>query len=57
MLQYDQHYNSYHRFTCSQCSKSLPSSHLLDLHLMEAHDAFFAAQAEKKPMVGIKSFF
>ncbi|KAI8442446.1 hypothetical protein MSG28_005955, partial [Choristoneura fumiferana] len=28
---------------CSQCKKVLPSPHLLDLHLQEQHDSFFAA--------------
>ncbi|KAL0280623.1 UNVERIFIED_CONTAM: hypothetical protein PYX00_001855 [Menopon gallinae] len=50
VYEYDQHYNSCHRFSCSQCNKYLPSAHLLDLHLMEVHDAYFAALAEKKAM-------
>lgn len=48
---YESHYNSLHRFLCAQCSKNLPSAHLLDLHLSETHDSFFAVQAERKPMV------
>ena len=48
---YENHYNSLHRFLCAQCSKNLPSAHLLDLHLSEKHDSFFAVQAERKPMV------
>ncbi|XP_055302063.1 protein lethal(2)k10201 [Sitodiplosis mosellana] len=47
---YENHYNSLHRFLCAQCSKNLPSAHLLDLHLSEKHDSFFAVQAERKPM-------
>lgn len=31
-------------FTCSQCDAVLYSHHLLDLHLLELHDAFFEAQ-------------
>ena len=31
-------------FTCSQCAAVLYSTHLLELHLAEVHDAFFAAQ-------------
>lgn len=48
---YENHYNSLHRFLCAQCSKNLPSAHLLDLHLSERHDSFFAVQSERKPMV------
>lgn len=48
---YENHYNAFHRYLCSQCRKQLPSAHLLDLHLSERHDSFFAAQAERKPMV------
>lgn len=48
---YDNHYNAQHRYRCSCCQKQLPSAHLLDLHLMEKHDSYFAVQAERKPMV------
>lgn len=48
---YENHYNAFHRYLCSQCRKQLPSAHLLDLHLSEKHDSYFAAQAERKPMV------
>lgn len=48
---YDNHYNAQHRYLCTQCQKHLPSAHLLDLHLSEQHDSFFAVQAERKPMV------
>lgn len=54
VLQFDMHYNSCHRFICCQCKKPLPSAHLLDLHISESHDSFFAAQAERKPMVSEK---
>ncbi|CAD7701939.1 unnamed protein product, partial [Ostreobium quekettii] len=33
---------------CSICHRRLPTEHLLSLHLSEAHDSFFAAQAAKK---------
>jgi len=42
------HYNSVHRHCCSICRKSLPSPHLLELHLQESHDSFFAVMAERK---------
>lgn len=32
---------------CGQCRAVLPSAHLLDLHLSEVHDSFFAAQAAR----------
>jgi len=33
--------------TCSLCRATLASAHLLDIHLMEVHDSFFAAQAAR----------
>lgn len=50
LLSYELHYNSYHRYTCSECKKHLLSPHLLDLHVSETHDSFFMALAERKPM-------
>ncbi|XP_050353027.1 protein lethal(2)k10201 isoform X2 [Nymphalis io] len=49
LLDYENHYNSSHRYKCSQCKKVLPSPHLLDLHIQERHDSFFAVMAVKKP--------
>jgi len=43
------HYNALHRHSCSVCRKSLPSPHLLELHLQEQHDSFFSVLAERKP--------
>lgn len=50
---YECHYNSLHRYSCGECKKTLPNAHLLDLHLSESHDSYFAAQvaAGKRPMV------
>ena len=39
-------------FECSVCSLRLMTGHLLDLHLQEVHDAFFAAQASRHMKVG-----
>uniref|UniRef100_A0A1B6L1Q9 C2H2-type domain-containing protein n=1 Tax=Graphocephala atropunctata TaxID=36148 RepID=A0A1B6L1Q9_9HEMI len=50
LLDFELHYNCRHRNICSQCRKPLLSAHLLDLHISESHDSFFAAQAERKPM-------
>lgn len=47
---YESHYNSSHRHLCNECHKNLPSAHLLDLHLSETHDSFFAVQSKTKPM-------
>ncbi|XP_045454167.1 protein lethal(2)k10201 [Melitaea cinxia] len=49
LLDFENHYNSSHRYSCSQCKKVLPSPHLLDLHIQEKHDSFFAVMAAKKP--------
>ncbi len=43
------HYNAKHRHFCTQCGKSLPTAHLLDLHLSETHDSYFALLALKRP--------
>ena len=42
------HYNAVHRHSCSVCRKSLPSPHLLELHLQESHDSFFSVLSEKQ---------
>ncbi|XP_063710103.1 zinc finger protein 511 [Culicoides brevitarsis] len=47
--EYESHYNSVHRYTCNTCHKHLPSPHLLDLHIEETHDSFFAVTAARKP--------
>ncbi|XP_053670109.1 protein lethal(2)k10201 [Anopheles nili] len=46
VVEYEFHYNSQHRYTCAQCKKSLPNAHLLDIHLSETHDSYFAAQVQ-----------
>ncbi|XP_050091946.1 protein lethal(2)k10201 [Anopheles aquasalis] len=52
VVNYEAHYNAQHRYTCGECKKTLPNAHLLDLHLSETHDSYFAAlvQAGKGPM-------
>ncbi|KAL9922448.1 zinc finger protein 511 lethal (2) k10201 [Glossina fuscipes fuscipes] len=44
---YQSHYNAMHRFICRECKKSLPTEHLLDLHICEVHDFFFAARVTR----------
>ncbi|KAK3914908.1 Zinc finger protein 511 [Frankliniella fusca] len=50
VMELELHYNSVHRYTCATCRKAFASAHLLDLHIEETHDSFFAVQAERKPM-------
>ena len=45
----ESHYNSKHRHSCGTCKKSLPSAHLLDLHIQENHDSYFKLLSVKKP--------
>lgn len=33
---------------CATCRAVLPTAHLLDLHVAEVHDSFFAAQAARR---------
>ncbi|XP_053408064.1 zinc finger protein 511-like [Mercenaria mercenaria] len=47
---YETHYNSFHRNVCQTCHRILPSAHLLEIHILEAHDVMFALQAEKQDM-------
>ncbi|XP_026873444.1 zinc finger protein 511 isoform X2 [Electrophorus electricus] len=47
---YEHHYNSLHRHVCSSCKRSFPSNHLLDIHILEWHDALFQVMAEKQCM-------
>ncbi|CAH0696917.1 unnamed protein product [Spodoptera exigua] len=49
LLDFENHYNDAHRYSCAQCKKILPTPHLLDLHIQETHDSFFAVLSEKKP--------
>lgn len=39
-------------YSCAECRKILPTAHLLDLHITEQHDFYFAASVERgdKPM-------
>jgi len=36
------------RYQCSTCRATLPTAHLLDVHVAEVHDSFFAAQAARR---------
>lgn len=37
-----------HRYECTVCHTSLPTAHLLDLHICELHDSYFAAQVARR---------
>lgn len=50
LTSYELHYNSTHRNACSQCKRNFPTSHLLDIHLLEWHDSMFDLLASKSPM-------
>lgn len=43
----DSHYFDTHTRECKQCRAVLPNDHLLDLHISEAHDSYFAAALER----------
>ncbi|KAJ1664705.1 hypothetical protein IW140_003964 [Coemansia sp. RSA 1813] len=43
-LAFEKHYDQVHQNMCSTCSAIFPSSHWLDLHIQELHDAFFSAR-------------
>ena len=49
------HYNAAHRNVCRECSRSFPTSHLLDVHLTEWHDAMFQVLAARQNMVLIET--
>jgi hypothetical protein len=42
--EYDDHYMEMHVHSCSQCRRTLPSAHMLHLHLLEFHDSYFATR-------------
>ena len=43
----DVHYLNTHTLECGQCHAVLPNAYLLDLHLQEEHDSFFASAASR----------
>lgn len=40
-----------YRLLCAQCQRCFPSERLLEMHVAEAHDAFFQAQAARRVKV------
>ena len=49
LIDFETHYATMHRHECAQCRESFPSAHLLELHLSETHDSFFATISLRKP--------
>lgn len=45
--QYETHYNNTHTNRCLECRKNFPSSHYLDLHIAECHDALVEVRRDK----------
>lgn len=46
---FERHLFNNHRHRCSLCHKDLPTSRLLDIHISERHDSFFAVLAARQP--------
>lgn len=51
LLDFEIHYNSFHRYTCAECKKTKANARLLEIHIEETHDSFFKVSSDKKPMV------
>lgn len=45
--EYESHYHKAHENRCIDCRKNFPSSHMLNLHIREFHDALAELQKEK----------
>ena len=45
--EYELHYNQFHTNRCLECSKNLPSEHLLGVHIEECHDPLVKVRREK----------
>lgn len=50
LIKYEAHYNSSHRHVCQTCHKIYPSSHLLEVHVLETHDVMFNLLSQKQSM-------
>lgn len=45
--EYEAHYNSTHTNRCLECRRNFPTSHYLDLHIAECHDALVEIKKDK----------
>ncbi len=52
LCRYEAHYNTVHRNVCSECRRTFPTNHLLEIHILEWHDSMFQLLADKQNMVG-----
>ncbi|KAK2586951.1 hypothetical protein KPH14_009877 [Odynerus spinipes] len=50
LVDFEMHYNSCHRYICSECKKIKSNPRLLEIHIQEKHDSFFKLLSEKQPM-------
>ncbi|KAK6256258.1 hypothetical protein SCA6_017563 [Theobroma cacao] len=53
---FEDHYNARHTASCSVCSRVYPTSHLLSIHVSEAHDSFFQAKVARGCGLKFKSY-
>ena len=54
--EYESHYHKAHENRCLDCRKNFPSSHMLNLHIREFHDALTELRKEKGENVVSSSF-
>lgn len=50
LVDYEMHYNSSHRYVCTECKASRPNPRLLEIHIQETHDVFFKVLSKKQAM-------
>lgn len=55
--EYESHYHKAHENRCIDCRKNFPSSHLLNLHIGEFHDALTELRKEKGNSIVSSCFF
>lgn len=55
--EYESHYHKAHENRCIDCRKNFPSSHLLNLHIGEFHDALTELRKEKGDSIVSSCFF
>jgi hypothetical protein len=54
---FELHYSNAHRHVCVTCRHILPTARLLELHILETHDSYFKALAERQKMVCLSCRF
>lgn len=43
----EEHFETHHMYQCGVCHVVMPCNHLLDLHVQETHDSYFASAVER----------